>query len=260
MADVRTNPDRIRDRATSTRVSIVLSACTRRACRGRDRPVMTETTEDRRPAAHCACVPQRSATACSDLDLTGEAISVAGTLLESSRLVADLLKYLSPELCRRTERITRLVMQTVGELGLDGRWEFEAAARLSQIGYLALGRDTLDALTRGQTLSDDADRALASHPLVARDLLAGVRRLDAVREMIARQREPFTVAGLPPGVCTGHDRVTLGGQLLRVATDAEALLSRGVGVDDVVRLLQAEPDEYNQELVQALAACITTSC
>ena len=57
----------------------------------------------------------------------------------------------------------------------------------------------------------------------ARDLLADVPRLDGVREMIARQQEPVAVRGdtLRP---IRHDRHALGGQILRVCTEFDALV------------------------------------
>jgi hypothetical protein len=82
-----------------------------------------------------------------------ERIAAAGRLLESSRMMTELLRYAAPDTHRRTERITRFVTALVGRLELDSAWEFEVAARFSQIGRLALPEPTRQALARGEALS-----------------------------------------------------------------------------------------------------------
>jgi hypothetical protein len=119
-------------------------------------------------------------------------------------------------------------------LALERSWEFEVAARLSQIGWLTVPTETHDAALRGDTLHEDDWRAVVSHPLVARDLLSDVRRLDGVREMIARQREPCAVAGERPVPFSRRDRATQGGQVLHVCADYVTLRERGTAFDAAI--------------------------
>ncbi len=127
-----------------------------------------------------------------------EDVVAAGVLLDVSRVLGGLLGLARPALGVRTERVTRLVRLMARALDIDRPWEFEVAARLSQIGWLTVPTETHAAALRGDPLPDEEWCAVASHPLVARDLLAEVGRLDGVREMIARQREPFAVARRDP--------------------------------------------------------------
>ena len=99
------------------------------------------------------------------------------------------------------------------------------------------------------------DLAFASHPLVARDLLAEVRRLEDAREMIARQREPCALAG-EAFTCRTRDRVTLGAQLLRIVTDLDALVERGMPAREAVCRLEAVPEEYDVDLLGAVRGAI----
>lgn len=181
-----------------------------------------------------------------------DAVVAAGVLLDVSRVLSGLLSAVRPRLGARTERVTKLVRYMVRELDLAGAWEFEVAARLSQIGWLTLPTETLDAATRGEPLAEDDWRAVASHPLVARDLLADVQRLHGVREMIARQREPLAVPGETPLPVAQRDRVGLGGQILRVCAEYDALLERGLTPDAAVRQLLTEPDEFDPRLVDLI--------
>jgi len=197
--------------------------------------------------------------ALSGLPPVAERISVAGTLLETSRLMTELLRFVAPDVHQRTIRLTRVVRELVKDLDLGQAWEFEVAARLSQIGRLALPSTTRDRLASGEELNDEDERVLASHPLIARDLLAEVRRLDAVREMVCRQREPYSVPNLPLGNRTPLDRLTLGGQLLRVAADFDELLSAGKTGEEAVGCLEASAGEYSEEVLAALRRLIVVA-
>lgn len=188
-----------------------------------------------------------------DLPPAAERISVAGTLVEASRLMTELLRFVAPDVHRRTTRITALVADVVHDLDLSQPWEFEVAARLSQIGCLALPAATLAAVQRGESLSEEDDRAFASHPLVARDLLAEVRRLEDAREMIARQREPWAVAGASP---SHADRVTLGAQILRVVADYDGWVEKGMPSPEALRRLEADHEEYDPELLRTLRTAV----
>jgi response regulator RpfG family c-di-GMP phosphodiesterase len=185
-----------------------------------------------------------------------EDVVAAGVLLDVSRVLGGLLGLARPALGARTERVTILVRLMARALDLDRPWEFEVAARLSQIGWLTVPAEMYDAALRGDPLPDEEWCMVASHPLVARDLLAEVVRLDGVREMIARQREPFAVAGETPAPVTRRDRLMLGGQMLRVCADYVALLERGLAPGAAMDRLASQPLEIDPALVHVLSRCI----
>jgi hypothetical protein len=178
-----------------------------------------------------------------------EEVVTAGVLLDVSRVFSGLLGLARPALAARTDAVTRLVRRLADSLALERPWEFEVAARLSQIGWLTVSSETHDAAVRGESLPEDAWLAVASHPLVARDLLSDVRRLDGVREMIARQHEPCAVAGERPLHFMQRDRHSQGGQLLHVCADYVTLRERGVSAADALDRLVSQPLEYDPELV-----------
>ncbi len=181
-------------------------------------------------------------------------IAAAGALLEVSRLFTALLRLTRPDIGLRTERITAIVSVVVRGLEVERPWEFEVAARLSQLGCLGIAPDVLQAATRGELLSDDDLRAVASHPLAARDLLGEVSRLDAVAEMIARQHEPVGYAGEWTAPVTNADRLTFGGQLLRVCGEFNRLVERGLSSEDAIARMTAQPEEFDPAIVERLHA------
>lgn len=180
-------------------------------------------------------------------------IVVAGTLLDVAKLVTTLLRVTYPDLGARTDRITELVRFAARRLELSQSWEFEVAARLSQIGYLGLDPELVAARKRGDLLSDDHQRELASHPLIARDLLAEVARLETVREMIARQCEPFTVPGCSADPVASRDRVDLGAHLLHACAAFDELVWAGAESGSAAGRLRNAPMEFCPEIVDTLA-------
>jgi hypothetical protein len=186
-------------------------------------------------------------------------IVVAGTLLDVARLVTTLLRLTYPDVGAKTDRITELVRFTARRLELEQSWEFEVAARLSQIGYLGLDPELVAAWKRGETLTEEHHRALVSHPLIARDLLSEVTRLDTVREMIARQSEPFTVPGGSVDPVATRDRVELGGQLLHACAAFDDHIWTGLAGDAAAGLLSKDPCEFDPEIVAALGSWAAAS-
>jgi len=181
-------------------------------------------------------------------------VAAAGALLEVSRLFVALLRLARPDVGLRTERITALVSFVVKGLDVERRWEFEVAARLSQIGCLGIAPEVLQAATRGELLSEDDLRAVASHPLAARDLLGDVSRLEAVAEMIARQHEPMGFAGEQIDPVSERDRLAFGGQVLRVCGEFDRLSQRGLSSADALACLTAQPEEFDPTIVSRLHA------
>jgi response regulator RpfG family c-di-GMP phosphodiesterase len=180
-------------------------------------------------------------------------IVVAGTLLDVAKLVTTLLRVTYPDLGARTDRITELVRFVSRRLELAQSWEFEVAARLSQIGYLGLDPELVSAWKRGDVLNEEHQRALASHPLIARDLLAEVARLENVREMIARQSEPFTVPGCPTDSVASRDRVDLGAHLLHASASFDDLVWAGEESENAAGRLRNARSEFCPEIIGVLA-------
>ncbi|HEX7085518.1 MAG TPA: HD domain-containing phosphohydrolase [Vicinamibacterales bacterium] len=179
-------------------------------------------------------------------------IIAAGVLLEISRIVTRILTVARPEIGERTERIVGIAQELARALDLEQAWEFEVAARLSQVGWLTLPEATREAALRGDPVSEEEWRLVASHPLLARDLIGEGGRLTGVVQMIERQREPRSLPG-EPVVDLRRDRIALGAQILRVASDLEALVRSGLSRQDALARLAAEPCEYDATLVAALA-------
>jgi response regulator RpfG family c-di-GMP phosphodiesterase len=104
--------------------------------------------------------------------VTAEKELLEKTLKGSIAVLTDLLALVKPEAFARASRITQWVMQIVRELGVEQTWEFEAAAMLSQIGYVTLPDQVIKKVCRGQELTSEEAEIFSQHFRLAADLVA----------------------------------------------------------------------------------------
>ena len=84
-----------------------------------------------------------------------------------------------------------LVRQIAQFLNEPALWQVEIAAMLSQIGCVGMSADTLARHYSGENLTAEEEKELASLPLVGRDLVKHIPRLEAVADIIACQEKRF---------------------------------------------------------------------
>ena len=173
------------------------------------------------------------------------------TLMGSIKLLTDALSVVNPEAFGRSIRITRCVRHLVAKFHLPSSWCFEAAAMLSQLGCITLDSELLQAAYFGTHLPAEKRARFEAHPIVARDLLANIRRLEPVAWIISQQFG----RGLPqkiPKVPEFPEEVLLfGAKMLRVAGAFDNLRTRGLDNEKAVLQLRYR-SEFDQKMVDAL--------
>ena len=111
------------------------------------------------------------------------------TLQGCVEALVEVLQLTNPAAFSRTNRIRDYVNHMVSDLGLPGRWQFEIAALLSQIGFVTLPSETIKKLFAGQSLNDDELALVEEHPVVAYRLISRIPRLESIASMILKQRD-----------------------------------------------------------------------
>jgi len=173
------------------------------------------------------------------------------TVRGSIEVLADVLALSNPAAFGKATRIRGLVRHIVQHLKLADGWQYETAALLSQIGYVAVPDDLLDRMLAGESLPADQAAMLERHPEVARDLLLKIPRLQAVAEMVYHQNSPAKLA---------DDRVVvLGGRMLAAALDFEEFISVGATCKQALDALKKEGDKYDKGVLEALASAKMSS-
>ena len=183
--------------------------------------------------------------------ITAERELLSKTLSGSIKLLTDILSLVNPAAFGRASRVRRLVSQISKEFGQDEAWLMEIAAMLSQIGCVAIPEETLGKVYRCEELSDGEQEAFQSHPLVGRDLLRNIPRLEKIAEIITYQEKRFDGQGLPIDGLSGTE-IPLGGRILKVALDCDTLTSTGSSNEMALAEINDRQGWYDPDVVAAL--------
>jgi response regulator RpfG family c-di-GMP phosphodiesterase len=175
------------------------------------------------------------------------------TLVGSIKLLTDVLALTSPVSFARATRIKELVIGTAEKLQVEDRWPIEAAALLSQIGWITIPEDIAEKVHCGEPLVEAEQAMLERLPALAEQLLAHIPRLELVRAIIGHQRNPTrrreTVASDPQA-----QTVARGAQILRAAIAFDELDRQGVGKSGALDILRGRTGQYEPAVLDALEA------
>jgi len=191
--------------------------------------------------------------------ITAEKTLLEKTLRGAVSVLADILSAVSPVAFSKSSRVKELCLKLAPALELEGLWQLEVTALLSQIGCVTLPPGILEKKLSGAPLKPDEQRLYAAHPDVGARLLHSIPRLEAIREAIALQDAPFDnravpVAGMPTG-----EKLPKEARILKVALDYDALLSAGKGPADAWAAMASEAWKYDQKVLGELERLVNRS-
>ncbi|MFY9530942.1 MAG: HD domain-containing phosphohydrolase [Candidatus Acidiferrales bacterium] len=183
--------------------------------------------------------------------VTAEKELLEKTLSGAIQVLTEVLSLVNPAAFSCSVRMRRYVQHIVAHLGLRDAWRFEAAAMMSQLGCVTLHPDTVDAVYAGHKLSPEEQARYNEHPLVARDLLSKIPRLEPIAWMITHQNDCLQI-DLAEQDLSRVDIVSLGSQMLKTSLAFDQLLTKGLSVNEGWQELRKHPQEYAPILVSAL--------
>src|ERR1700688_3599315 len=108
--------------------------------------------------------------------VTGEKMLLQQTVLGSIGALIDILGIVNPIAFGRGSRIKRLALDLAAAAGLAPSWELEAAALLSQLGYVSLPIELVEKAVNGEALNADEAQLLGDAPKLTQSLLARIPR------------------------------------------------------------------------------------
>ena len=100
------------------------------------------------------------------------------TLIGCIKALTDVLAIANPVAFGRASRVKRLVIEFADTLDCRNYWQLEAAAMLSQLGYLSLPAPLVEKLYYGEQLTAVEKTLASAVPDVATTLLENIPRLD----------------------------------------------------------------------------------
>jgi response regulator RpfG family c-di-GMP phosphodiesterase len=184
--------------------------------------------------------------------VTAEKDLLENTLMGSIKVLTDVLGAVNPEVFGKSIRISRCVRHLVAKFHLSASWYLEAAAMLSQLGCIMLGPELIQAAYVDTHLSAENRTRFETHPNVAKDLLANIRRLEPVAWIISQQLIRGTPQNPPPIPGVSAETLVLGAKMIKVAVAFDNLRMRGVPDDEAVSRLRYR-SEFDGKLVDALS-------
>ena len=178
--------------------------------------------------------------------LIAERVLLQETLLGCIRALIDVLAITNPVAFGRATRVKRLAADLAIAAGSSGFWQLEAAAMLSQIGYISLPTELVEKLYYGTHLTPE-ERVLADGaPQVAQKLLSHIPRLETVMEILTASRD--VKSDLPEGL------VKLGADILRLVIEYDSLIAQGHPIDGAIAAIRAQMQRHDSKLVERLEA------
>lgn len=187
--------------------------------------------------------------------VTAERELLTKTLSGSVKVLTDVLSLVNPTAFGRSARVRTLVRRLIGKMRVDHAWQCEIAAMLSQVGCVMVSEETLAKAYGNTELADEELRSFNAHPVVGRDLIAKIPRLEGVAEIIAYQNKRFDGDGPPCDARRGTE-IPLGARILKVALDFDTLSSTHATEADAVAKIVARSGWYDPEVVEALRSAI----
>ncbi|MEJ1960465.1 MAG: HD domain-containing phosphohydrolase [Gammaproteobacteria bacterium] len=181
--------------------------------------------------------------------LNAERQMLQETVLGCIKALIDVLALTSPVAFGRASRIKRLAMQFSESLGTPEYWQLEAAAMLSQLGYLSLPTELVEKAYYGEALSVDERTILRGVPEVAIRLLEHIPRLEPVMQILnALASDDEQVARL------GDGTIGLATRILGMVSEYDALVAQGNAPNVAVQTLREKVRRYGSELVEQFAS------
>jgi FixJ family two-component response regulator len=179
--------------------------------------------------------------------VTAEKVLLQQTVLGCIRALADVLAIVNPVAFGRGSRIRRLALDLAAAAGLAPSWELEAAALLSQLGYVSLPIELVEKAASGGALNADEKLLLSEVPKLTHNLIARIPRLENVGTILS-QAMRATSGNEPPDA-----HLTANALVLMNVLGYDALTSKGERPEATIATLRARGGAKSASLLAHLA-------
>jgi response regulator RpfG family c-di-GMP phosphodiesterase len=183
--------------------------------------------------------------------LVAEKVLLQETLIGCIGALVDILAITNPVAFGRATRVKRVAADLAAAIGTKGFWQLEAAAMLSQIGYISLPTELVEKLHYGKRLTSE-ERVLADGaPQVAQKLLGRIPRLEPVMEILAASQQ--VKSDLPEGL------IKLGAGILRLVLEYDTQIAQGRPINEAIAAIRAQTSRHDAKWVEQLELLVGAS-
>jgi len=167
------------------------------------------------------------------------------TLIGCIKALIDVLAIANPVAFGRANRLKRLAVSFADTLQCRDFWQLEAAALLSQIGYLSLPAVLVEKLYYGESLTPEEKTLAEGVPEVVMQLLENIPRLEPVIQiLVALNWSDEQIARL------GDGTIGLGTRILGLVLEYDTLITQGHSIDVAVQTLRRRASRFTAELIE----------
>lgn len=166
------------------------------------------------------------------------------TLNESIRVLVEVMSLVNSLAFHRSSRIKSYTNFIVSQLKTINSWQYEAAALLSQIGYITIPQEILLKVYNNQDLTPEEQIIYSNYPEAGARIISNIPRLEGVAYMIRNQRKNFSEF-------TVSNELTLGAQILKAVSDFDMMRIFGDDIKHAVYKLK-KPEIYNSEIIEIM--------
>ena len=167
------------------------------------------------------------------------------TLIGCIKALVDVLAITNPVAFGRASRLKRLAIEFATTLGCTDYWQLEAAAMLSQLGYLSLPAPLVEKLYYGEQITPEEKTLASAVPDVAMELLENIPRLEPVIQILAALNgSDEAIARL------GDGTIGLGTRILGLVLEYDTLIAQGHSVDVAIQTLRRRASRFTRELIE----------
>jgi len=185
--------------------------------------------------------------------ITAERLVLQETLIGCIGALMEVLAIADPVAFGRANHIKRLSGELAARLGCTDFWQLDAAALLSQVGYLSLRPEIVQKVYDGIPLTPEERKLADGVPAVAIKLLGHIPRLDPVLQILTALTWPDAqVARL------GDGTIGLGTRILGLALEYDALQAQGNTKDAALHSLGFRIGRFGAKLFGQLGHCAET--
>lgn len=170
------------------------------------------------------------------------------TLLGCIKALIDVLALANPVAFGRASRVKRLTMELAARIGCGSAWQLEAAAMLSQLGYVSLPVELVEKMYYGETLTPEEKVIASGVPEVATKLLGRVPRLEPVMQILMAVSAPDRKAAT-----VQDELVATSARILGLVLEYDSLIAQGQSVPSTIEALRGRQWRYGAQLVDIFA-------
>lgn len=170
------------------------------------------------------------------------------TLVGCIKTLVDVLAITNPVAFGRANRVKQLAMELAERLDCHQFWQLEAAALLSQLGYLSLPSELVEKVYYGEVMTPEEKVLVSGAPQLATSLLENIPRLEPVIQILmALNWSDEQIARL------GDGTIGLGTRILDIVMSYDLLVTQGHSPAVAVQTLRARAARFGERVVECLA-------